>query len=264
MNITWFLFSFNGRISRKLFWFFTAPLIVITLLPAFFIFGAGTEIADYYVNILSLVFFWPALAVQAKRWHDRDKSAWWILINCIPLIGGFWSLIENGFLPGTDGPNKYGANPISSKTNETQQAHQDRSLLLIGTLRSAPLCKTLGNKMTFLKLDFNDAPFRTGIFFGLFIGGGLLLSAFTISVLLLVLDSIGGGTGGAGGIIGFVIVPIAMIAGAPWSTWVLQSSAKYFLWGIAIGDLINGLLLGILIGVVAKVRQMLKSRNVPS
>jgi uncharacterized membrane protein YhaH (DUF805 family) len=49
-----------------------------------------------------------SLATSAKRWHDRNKSGWWILIGLIPVIGWLWSLIECGFLPGTDGPNTYG------------------------------------------------------------------------------------------------------------------------------------------------------------
>lgn len=118
--------------------------------------------------------------------------------------------------------------------------------------------------MTVPKLDFANAPFRSGIFIGLFIGGGLLLSVLGFSIILVVMESIGGGTGGAGGIIGFIVLPIAAIAGLPWSTWALESSARYFLWGIAVGDLINGLLLGIVIGVMAKIRQMLKLKNSPS
>lgn len=68
---------------------------------------------------MSLVLLWPALAIQAKRWHDRDKSAIWILINFVPFIGGLWALIENGFLAGTDGDNHYGSNPLISENQET-------------------------------------------------------------------------------------------------------------------------------------------------
>ncbi len=119
MNIVWLLFSFEGRISRQPFWAFTVASIAIVLMPAFFVFGVDTEAADSFVNIASLVFLWPALAVQAKRWHDRDKSAWWILINFIPFIGVLWALIENGFLPGTAEENRFGSNPIRAQAYET-------------------------------------------------------------------------------------------------------------------------------------------------
>jgi uncharacterized membrane protein YhaH (DUF805 family) len=33
-----------------------------------------------------LVAFWPSIAVQIKRIHDRNKSGWYILIYFIPAI----------------------------------------------------------------------------------------------------------------------------------------------------------------------------------
>ena len=113
MPISQLLFSFKGRINRQSYWLFTLTMAAVILLPAFFYFGIDTETADTYVNAASLVLLWPALAVQAKRWHDRDKSAWWVLINFIPVIGFFWSIIENGFLQGTLGPNRFGNHHLS-------------------------------------------------------------------------------------------------------------------------------------------------------
>ena len=55
--------------------------------------------------------FWMSLALQVKRWHDRDKSGTWVFINLIPFIGWIWSLIECGFLDGTPGPNRFGPSP---------------------------------------------------------------------------------------------------------------------------------------------------------
>ena len=110
MNIIWFLFSFNGRISRQPYWLFQLLGIVLIFGPVFLIYD-GPDSAENYVNVLSIILLWPSLAVQAKRWHDRDKSAWWILINFVPIIGFFWALIENGFLPGTTSENRFGEAP---------------------------------------------------------------------------------------------------------------------------------------------------------
>jgi hypothetical protein len=62
-----------------------------------------------------IIVLWPSLAIQAKRWHDRNKSALWILINFVPIIGPVWALIENGLLEGEKEKNKYGENPIDTK-----------------------------------------------------------------------------------------------------------------------------------------------------
>jgi uncharacterized membrane protein YhaH (DUF805 family) len=55
---------------------------------------------------------WPNFAVQAKRWHDVNKSAWWILINALPIVGWLIGLWENGFASGDVGDNKYGPDPL--------------------------------------------------------------------------------------------------------------------------------------------------------
>jgi uncharacterized membrane protein YhaH (DUF805 family) len=63
------------------------------------------------VIILLAITAWPLLALHVKRWHDRDKSGWWVFIICVPLVGGLWSFIECGLMPGTGGANQYGEEP---------------------------------------------------------------------------------------------------------------------------------------------------------
>ena len=109
----WLLFSFRGRISRKPYWIFNLCVFA----GGIFI-GMFTDMS-YYAEQMSkeqilfmLWILWPSLAVQAKRWHDRDKSALWLLINLIPIAGPLWSLIENGFMRGTKGSNRLGHDPL--------------------------------------------------------------------------------------------------------------------------------------------------------
>ena len=132
MNIVWFLFSFQGRISRAPFWIFN--IVLFLLLGAIHLWvlstvpvattgdlatgeGPGNVGTPYMVFLLLTI--WPSLAVQAKRWHDTDRSAWWILINFVPLIGGIWTLVVTGFFPGTAGDNKFGPNPLAGKTDRS-------------------------------------------------------------------------------------------------------------------------------------------------
>ena len=62
---------------------------------------------------------WVDLAVSVKRWHDRDKSGWMLLIGLIPLVGLVWTLIECGFLDGERGPNQFGESPKGFVNTET-------------------------------------------------------------------------------------------------------------------------------------------------
>ncbi|GAB1255595.1 DUF805 domain-containing protein [Aurantivibrio plasticivorans] len=111
MTIKDILFSFQGRIGRGKFWAVYLATIVVTytlmfavglLLPDPAIFGALTF-------ILMVPMIWISLAIQVKRWHDRNKSGWWVCIAFVPIIGAFWALIENGFLAGDEGINNFGA-----------------------------------------------------------------------------------------------------------------------------------------------------------
>ena len=121
--------SFEGRISRQPFWLSVLALIVaqwVVIIVLGMILGTSMmgsmdpEAAVSAMNramipmwIALLVFLYPALAIYAKRWHDRGKSGWWTLIILVPLIGSIWFLVECGFLRGTEGANQYGADPLA-------------------------------------------------------------------------------------------------------------------------------------------------------
>lgn len=47
---------------------------------------------------------------HAKRWHDMNHSAWWVLLHLIPM-GSLYSFVVLGFGRGTYGPNRYGPDP---------------------------------------------------------------------------------------------------------------------------------------------------------
>ncbi len=105
-----YLFSFDGRINRKQYWMYVLPLIIILVVIPGLIFGIESQEAKTILTIGSLISVWPGLAIQVKRWHDRNKSGWWVLIAVIPIIG-IWALIENGFLKGDESDNFYGQPP---------------------------------------------------------------------------------------------------------------------------------------------------------
>lgn len=121
MNIMSVLFSFEGRASRLQFWAVYMGMMAVYVafimamgvgsFPA--VDATGEPVAPggagLGVMVLSAVSLWVSLAINAKRFHDRDKSGWWVLIGLVPVIGGLWILIECGFLAGTPGSNRFGA-----------------------------------------------------------------------------------------------------------------------------------------------------------
>jgi len=103
------MFSFKGRVPRKVYWLYgVVGLLLASVMVTLLLGIAGFDelTADLVANLLIA---WPAAAITVKRWHDRDKSGWWLLINLVPFVGVVWSLIENGLLRGTVGANRFGA-----------------------------------------------------------------------------------------------------------------------------------------------------------
>jgi uncharacterized membrane protein YhaH (DUF805 family) len=135
--------SLGGRISRSRFWIGTLILTAISATATYLIIAA-VGISDRAVLLSMLVAFalaYPSYALMAKRFQDRDKPGWIALFAIVPVyainllqtfqvidpdtptplfhvlnyaaIGiGLWILLELGFFRGTQGPNRYGADPL--------------------------------------------------------------------------------------------------------------------------------------------------------
>lgn len=114
MNQKWALFSFQGRMRRRDYWLYSLPVLLVSL-PVFFYSATGNTAGNPVLEVLSLVIlgfvFWASAALNVKRLHDRNKSAWWIIVTFLPYIGPIFVIVELGILDGTKGPNQYGADP---------------------------------------------------------------------------------------------------------------------------------------------------------
>jgi uncharacterized membrane protein YhaH (DUF805 family) len=101
--------DFDGRASRSEFWWFYLFTFVIQLL----IYGFAGVMPSFF-GVIGLVvavgLFVPTIAVGCRRLHDRNMSGWLQLISIIPLaIVVLWVLWA---MAGTEGDNKYGAQPL--------------------------------------------------------------------------------------------------------------------------------------------------------
>lgn len=104
--------TFSGRASRAEYWWFVlftilAWLIINALVSSFA--GPGVGIPTAYVFLL--VALLPSLAVGARRLHDMNVSAWWLLLHLTGIgtvILYVWMLF-----PGSVGANRFGEPVIS-------------------------------------------------------------------------------------------------------------------------------------------------------
>lgn len=110
-ELRWLLFSMSGRIPRRVFWLSSIAITVAFYLLLVLAIQLPDEVALFVLLGSYALFLWINLALLVKRWHDRDKSGFWVFISFIPVIGPVWQFVETGLLRGTYGENDYGRDP---------------------------------------------------------------------------------------------------------------------------------------------------------
>ncbi len=112
--------DFEGRTARDVFWYYVLAYIVLyviaSVLESILGFGALGPFGYFYYNprpltgLLLLALLLPSLGIAARRLHDTGRSAWWLLIGLIPLVG--WLILVYWYVrPGTVGTNQFGPDP---------------------------------------------------------------------------------------------------------------------------------------------------------
>lgn len=111
--------DFTGRSTRKEFWMFQLLYVALFVLGIVFVggtmdeYGEGSEFGKVMLGLIALAFIGlvvPLLAVEARRFHDQDRSAWFVLLNLIPYAGIVIVFVMMA-LPGTCGDNRFGPGP---------------------------------------------------------------------------------------------------------------------------------------------------------
>jgi uncharacterized membrane protein YhaH (DUF805 family) len=106
--------TFSGRACRSEYWFWVLFSVIAALVTKAIdtaIFGYNPS-ASPLNGIFELVTFLPSLAVSARRLHDIDRTAWWLLI-ALTGIGAILLVVWYCF-KGTPGPNRFGPDPLPS------------------------------------------------------------------------------------------------------------------------------------------------------
>jgi uncharacterized membrane protein YhaH (DUF805 family) len=99
--------GFTGRARRTEFWMFALFNIIIVIVLGIISSVIKTQIPVYLYDLAVLI---PGLAVAFRRLHDTGRSAWWLLIGLIPIVGAI-VLIVFYATPGVTGGNQYGPDP---------------------------------------------------------------------------------------------------------------------------------------------------------
>jgi uncharacterized membrane protein YhaH (DUF805 family) len=83
-----FLFGFSGRINRAKYWLWVLIYFIAAIVVAIVMAVINSDMVGGIVQFaFSVAAFISALAIMSKRLHDRNKSAWWILLFVVvPMI----------------------------------------------------------------------------------------------------------------------------------------------------------------------------------
>jgi uncharacterized membrane protein YhaH (DUF805 family) len=166
MGLFGLFFSISGRIPRSKYWLahigilFGAIVCAVMLAPGILAQTKAAKEAGLSANeaalalpslgvvIMVLVLSYMSFCVSAKRLHDRDKSAWWMLgfqapatllllgqgvlpkpvvaiLGIASFIAWVWSVVELGFLRGTDGNNRFNGSGLSLQEFATRSLRDD-------------------------------------------------------------------------------------------------------------------------------------------
>ena len=112
-------FIIKGRASRSEYWFLQLLFTPFAFYAGYWSDPVSTGTMDppqlYILSTIIVIFlFIPAITSQIRRFHDRDKSGWFILINFIPIVGWIIALVML-LDKGTPGKNRFGEYPLKSK-----------------------------------------------------------------------------------------------------------------------------------------------------
>lgn len=102
--------GWRGRLRRSTFW------LALAIATAAFVilFGALQSVAGYASTlVLYPPLFAVLLSLMVRRLHDRQLSAWWLLLVLVPALGPIVLACQLLFACGTHGDNRYGIDPRS-------------------------------------------------------------------------------------------------------------------------------------------------------
>ncbi|MFZ3005698.1 MAG: DUF805 domain-containing protein [Phenylobacterium sp.] len=125
--------DFTGRARRSEYWLFALFVGLVQMATGILSWFVGGDLGDDAFatpasGVIALLYFGfflytfiPSLAVSFRRLHDSGRTAWWLLLGLIPILGHLVLLIFM-ILDGTPGENRYGPNPKAAAAPDVQPA----------------------------------------------------------------------------------------------------------------------------------------------
>ena len=107
--------TFRGRAARSEYWYFALFTLLVSLVLVLIDIAAFGYTWDSFrlsplMDLFNLAVLLPSLAVSARRLHDIDRSAWWMLIALTGI--GVLLLLYWAARRGDGVANRFGDTPV--------------------------------------------------------------------------------------------------------------------------------------------------------
>jgi len=109
--------NFSGRANRKEYWYailLQLLIVIILQVAAALAQNLNVPLLQLLISVIILIFslasLCPTFAIAFRRLHDTGRSAWWMLILFVPIVGVVVLLVFL-LLEGEPGENRFGPVP---------------------------------------------------------------------------------------------------------------------------------------------------------
>jgi Predicted membrane protein len=108
------LFAVSGRIGRARYIVYSILVSFVLVVPAMALMALSPGVGMALLAVAYIASFVMSIMLTIQRSHDFNMSGWFSLLMFVPLAALlFW------FIPGTDGPNRFGAKTPPNSTGVT-------------------------------------------------------------------------------------------------------------------------------------------------
>ena len=98
----------TGRLGRRGFWLRNVVGLPICLAVCVAADSAIAPAAGLVAAALTTLFL---VSTWGRRLHDRGRSAWWLLLTAVPVVGALTLIVDCAFLAPREGAQRFGAQP---------------------------------------------------------------------------------------------------------------------------------------------------------
>jgi uncharacterized membrane protein YhaH (DUF805 family) len=101
--------TFTGRAARSEYWYWALFSFIVQVAGALIDGALDINVVE---AIVALALLLPSIGMSVRRLHDIDRTGWWVLLAFTGI--GAILLIVWACFKGTDGPNRFGPDPLAA------------------------------------------------------------------------------------------------------------------------------------------------------